>query len=142
VWAFQPGLDLRELVCNLNHHDVYSCTSSVCVHGQVVLLSELQWAVQQGIVASIIKTFASRPAVGLSAGRGRVQHSRHLLCNLPVQWAFRPGMVTCLILGVLKEPFVASPCSLPSSLRGIIASPCCSPSVMFGVGVRGAMLLL
>eukprot|EP00961_Rhodomonas_salina_P260874 3525431-Rhodomonas_salina.1 len=43
-------------------------------------------------------------------------------------------MVACLIVGVLKEPFVSSPCSLPSSLRGIIASPCCSSSVMFGAG--------
>eukprot|EP00961_Rhodomonas_salina_P097171 1306974-Rhodomonas_salina.1 len=39
------------------------------------LLRELQWAFQQGIVASIIKTFALQPAVGLSAWLGRVQHS-------------------------------------------------------------------
>eukprot|EP00961_Rhodomonas_salina_P214627 2898587-Rhodomonas_salina.1 len=119
-----------------------------------------------GIVACIIKTFALLPAVDLSARSGRVQHSRHLLRDLPwafrpgvvaclivcvhgqdvllreLQWAFRPGVVACLIVGVLKEPFVASPCSLPSSLRGIIASPCCSPSVMFGAGIGGSMLLL
>eukprot|EP00961_Rhodomonas_salina_P260931 3526277-Rhodomonas_salina.1 len=39
------------------------------------------------------KAFASRPAVGLLAGRGRVQHSRCVLRDL--QWAFQPGVVTC-----------------------------------------------
>eukprot|EP00961_Rhodomonas_salina_P047414 637103-Rhodomonas_salina.1 len=68
------------------------------MHGQDVLLHELQWAFQQGVVASIIKTFASRAAVGLSAGSSHVQHSRHLLRDLP--WAFRPGVVACNIQGI------------------------------------------
>eukprot|EP00961_Rhodomonas_salina_P263677 3563733-Rhodomonas_salina.1 len=84
----------------------------------------LQWAFQPGVVASIIKTFASLPAVCLLAGCCRVQHSRHLLSDL--QWAFRLGVVTdvCNLLWAFQQGVVTcvvldvyfATCSRPFSL--------------------------